>query len=181
MRLNIKRILGAIGITVALGLVALFAYRAQVNYPQSGAANEQYSAPVLISGVQEPAEMRVEPIPAAVLTPPERMLGEAMQQVGNRGGSAPLLPALDRILAKYPDYSDGYVMRLGSLCDGGDRTAILSNVNSALKYVSNSRMGKDSPASLLSMRAKLEHVNGDDSAAMEGLSCHFDNVPFSPH
>ena len=113
--------------------------------------------------------MRVEPIPVAVLTPPERLLGEAMQQAGNKGGPAALVPALDRILAKYPDFSDGYVMRLGSLCDGGDRTAILSNVNNALKYVSNSRTGKDSPGSLLSMRAKVEHANGDAAAAMEDL------------
>jgi hypothetical protein len=53
--------------------------------------------------------MRVDPIPVAVLTPPEQMMGEAMQQAGNKGGPAALLPALDRILAKYPEYSDGYV------------------------------------------------------------------------
>jgi tetratricopeptide (TPR) repeat protein len=169
MRINIKRTLVATGIAVVGGLIALFAYRTQVNHTQSAAAVERHSAPILIPGIQEPAEMRVEPIPVAVLTPPEQMLGEAMQQVGNKGGPAALLPALDRILAKYPDYSDGYVMRLGSLCDGGDRTAILSNVNNALKYVSNSRTGKDSPGSLLSMRAKVEHTNGDDSAAMEDL------------
>ena len=113
--------------------------------------------------------MRVEPIPAAVLTPPEQMLGEAMQQVGNKGGTAALLPALDHILTKYPEWSDGYVMRLGSLCDGNDRKAILANVNSAIKYVSNSSAGKDSLRSLLSMRAKVEHTDGDDAAAMEDL------------
>ena len=56
-----------------------------------------------------------------------------------------------------------------SLCDGNDRTAILANVNNAIKHVSNSRTGKDSLGSLLSMRAKIEHTNGDDAAAMEDL------------
>jgi hypothetical protein len=112
MRINIKPTLGATSIAVALGLVALFAYRAQVNDTQSATASERHSAPILIPGIVEPAEMRVEPNPVAVLTPPERMVGEAMQQVGNNGGPAALLPALDRILAKYPNYSDGYVMRL---------------------------------------------------------------------
>lgn len=94
MRIGIKRILGAVGAVVALGLIALFAYRAQVNHVRSAAARGRHSPPILIPGIQEPAEMRVEPIPVAVLTPPERMLGEAMQQAGNKGGRAALLPAL---------------------------------------------------------------------------------------
>ncbi len=167
LRMNIKRTFVATGILL-VGLIVLFAHLAQVNRTQL-AADKAHSTPILIPGIREPAEMRVEPIPVGVLTPPERMLGKAMQQLGNKDGPAALLPALDRILAKYPDYSDGYVMRLGSLCDGGDRTAILSNVGNALKYVSNSRTGKDSLGSLLSMRAKIEHTNGDDSAAMEDL------------
>ena len=136
MRMNMKRTVGVVGAVVVIGMIVVFAYRAQVNHPQS-ATDERHSPPILIPGVQEPDEMRVEPIPVAVLTPPERLLGEAMQQAGNKGSPAVLMPALDRILAQYPDFSDGYVMRLGSLCDGGDRTAILSNVNNALKYVSN--------------------------------------------
>jgi hypothetical protein len=66
-------------------------------------AVSRHSNPILIPGIQEPEEMRVEPIPVAVLTPPERMPGEAMQQIGNnsgRGFAADLLPAVDRILAK---------------------------------------------------------------------------------
>ena len=168
MRINIKRTLVAAGILL-VGLIWLFAYRAQVNHTQSAAADEQHSAPILIPGIPEPAEMRVDPMPVAVPTPPERMLADAMQQVGNKSDPAALRPALDRIIAKYPDYSDGYIMRLGSLCDGSDRTAILSNVNNALKYLGTSRAFKGSPSSLLSMRAKIEHTNGDDSAAMADL------------
>jgi hypothetical protein len=44
MRINIKRTLGATSIAVALGLVALFAYRAQVNDTQSATASERHSA-----------------------------------------------------------------------------------------------------------------------------------------
>jgi hypothetical protein len=149
----------AIGIALVVGLIAFFAYRARTDHAQSAVAVSEHSEPILIPGIQEPEEMRVEPMPAAVLTPPERMLGDAMQQAGNKGGPNAMRPALDRILAKYPDYSDGYVMRLGSLCEGSDRVAILSDVNSALKYVSDSRVGKNSTGSLLSMRAKVEHSN----------------------
>ncbi len=170
MHIGFKRILGAIGVALALAFIALFAHRAQVNRTSSTGTDELHSAPVLIPGIQEPAEMRVDPIPVVVLSPPERMLGDAMQRVGNKGGPAALLPALDRIIAKYPDYSDGYVMRLGAFCDSSDRVAILSNINNALRYVSNSRTGKNSIGSLLSVRAKIEHTNGDDPAAMEDLN-----------
>ena len=76
--------------------------------------------PILIPGVQEPEEMRVEPFPAASPTPPEQMFAAAMQEVGNTSKPEALLPALDRILNKYPDYSDGYTMRLAALCSGND-------------------------------------------------------------
>jgi hypothetical protein len=73
-------------------------------FPRENARNVIRLPPILTPGIQEPAEMRVDPIPVAVLTPPEQMMGEAMQQAGNKGGPAALLPALDRILAKYPEY-----------------------------------------------------------------------------
>jgi len=113
--------------------------------------------------------MRVEPFPAASLTPPEQMLGAAMQEVGNNSQPDALLPALDRILKKYPDYSDGYTMRLAALCSGNDLKAILFNLNSALRYIGNSRAGKDSRNGLLSMRAKIEHTQGEDSEALKDL------------
>jgi hypothetical protein len=96
------------------------------------------------------------------------MLGEAMESA-DKSDPAALLPALDRILAKYPDYSDGYVMRLGALCAGNDRVAIMADVNSALKFIGTSRVGKDSLGSLLSMQAKVEHCNGNDRAMIDDL------------
>jgi tetratricopeptide (TPR) repeat protein len=166
-----RRLWTIVGIALFLGVIAFFAYRTRVSHTQSASADvPSHSPPVLIPGIQEPEEMRVEAISLIIPSPPERMLGEAIQQAGNdKGGPAALLPALDRILAKYPNYSDGYTMRLGAFCDSGDRAAILANVNKALKYASNSRVGKDSTIELLSMRAKVEHANGDDSAAMDDL------------
>ncbi len=90
---------------------------------------EQSRQLILIPGIQEPEEMRVEPFPTAKhdLTAPERMLGEALQKSDSRN-PATLLPALNRILAQYPDFSDGYVMRAFALCDpGNDRAAQLRN------------------------------------------------------
>src|ERR1700730_7932192 len=136
---------------------------------QTIAAQEQSREPILILGVQEPEEMRVEPfipINDVVPTAPERMLGEAMESAGKRDLAAPL-PALDRILAKYPDYSDGYFIRAFALCTGNDRVASMADIERALKFIDTSRVAKDSLGSLISMRAKLEHTNGDDRAAMD--------------
>jgi tetratricopeptide (TPR) repeat protein len=60
-------------------------------------------------------------------------------------------------------------MRLSSLCEGNDRKAILSDVKNALKFIKNSRTGEDSLISLLSMRAKIEHLDGNDDAAVADL------------
>ena len=60
-------------------------------------------------------------LPKFAPTEPERMLGDAMKQTQGNNDPNALLPALNRILAKYPDYGDGYAMRLGSLCSGKDR------------------------------------------------------------
>jgi tetratricopeptide (TPR) repeat protein len=126
-------------------------------------------APILIPGVQEPEEMRVEPFPAHVLTQPETMLAEAMNGLKDEKSPDALLPALNKILAKYPNYGDGYTLRLISLCNGNDRAAILSDVNNALKYESRLDNSKETHASMLSMRAKIEHDEGDDVAAMRDL------------
>jgi hypothetical protein len=86
--------------------------------------------------------MRVEPMPISLRTSPERMLDDAMAHVDVKGYPGNLLPALDSILAKYPDYLDGYLRRLDVVCDGSDQAAILSNINNALKYVDRSQSGK---------------------------------------
>jgi tetratricopeptide (TPR) repeat protein len=114
--------------------------------------------------------MRAEPFPVtnSVPTAPEQMLAEAMKGVGSNRPEA-LLPALNQVLAKYPDFSDAYLMRLGALCEGNDLVAISSDVNNAIKYLASSRVGNTSLSSLLSMRAKIEHANRDDRAAIEDL------------
>jgi hypothetical protein len=106
-----------LALLLAVGAVLVYRYRPQTHHTQSGVA-DTHPEPILVPGVAEPEEMRVEPFPTFVPTEPERMLGDAMKET--RGNSDPnaLLPALNRILAKYPDYGDGYVMRLGSLCNG---------------------------------------------------------------
>jgi tetratricopeptide (TPR) repeat protein len=124
----------------------------------------------LIPGVQEPDEMRVEPFPVnnVVLTAPELMLGEAIESA-DKSDPAALLPALNQILAKYPDYSDGYVARSFALCGGNDRAAIMSSIGSALKFIGTSRTGKDSIGSLLALQAKMEYANEDFAAAINDL------------
>ena len=87
-------------------------------------AGEQPRAPILIPNVQEPEEMRVAPFPKnnTVLTPADRMLGEA---ITNGKNAQAMLPALNRVIASYPEHAPAYVMRLGALCEGSDKDAVL--------------------------------------------------------
>jgi hypothetical protein len=94
-------------------------------------------------------------------------MNEAMQQVSGNSEPATLLPALNSILAKYPDFAVGYIARLASLCQSKNQAAILSDISSAQHYLGGFHEGDDYLASLLSMRAKIEHLAGDDSKARE--------------
>jgi hypothetical protein len=126
--------------------------------------------PILIRGIQEPDELRVEPLPSTqmVLTPAERMLAEAMQGADKSDPNA-LLPALNRILTSYPEFAEGYVLRLGALCGTNDPAAILSDIDNSIKFAGASHPLKDSRVSLLSMRAKIEYATGHYDAAMNDL------------
>jgi tetratricopeptide (TPR) repeat protein len=149
----------------AVGLLGFFTYRTYTT--QSGIdAAQRHREPILISGVKEPKEMLVEPLPVYVPTARDRMLGEALES----GDTASRRRALDRVIAKYPDYPDAYVMLLGILCNGHEIEPVVSDLNNALKFMDRSRPGLSKLfGSLLSMRAKIEHANGDYSAAMNDL------------
>ena len=88
-----------LALLLASAAILVYRYRGHMERPQ-GQVAEVHREPILIPGVTEPEEMRVEPFPVFVPTEPERMLGEAMKEI--RGNSDPnaLLPALNRILAK---------------------------------------------------------------------------------
>ena len=135
---------------IILGLFA-FACGCQTCNAQSAISDDGHKAPILLPDIEEPAEMRVPSFPTAQLRPEERALGEALEKVHD---ASELRAAIDPVLAQYPDYSDVYVMRLSSLCEGNDRKAILSDVKNALKFIKNSRTGEDSLISLLSMRRR---------------------------
>jgi tetratricopeptide (TPR) repeat protein len=111
--------------------------------------------------------MRVEPRLAAVPTEPEKLLAAETKGGAKMSDPAVLLPALNRVLTQFPDYSDGYAIRAGLLCSEGDRAAILADINSALEHRDNSRVEKS--AGLFSMRAKIEHLNGNDDDALAEL------------
>jgi hypothetical protein len=135
-------------------------------------AAEQPRAPILIPNIQEPEEMRVAPYPGsdAVLTPADRMLGEAMTN-GNNDANA-MLPAINRVVASYPEYAPAYVMRLGALCEGSDKDAVLSDINNALKFGSSkvfSETMKQSVGSFYGMRANVEYLKGDYAGAITDL------------
>lgn len=157
-----------LALLIAVAAFLVFRYWPHKQHPKNSVA-QTHPEPILVPGVAEPDEMRVEPFPKFAPTEPERMLGDAMKQTQGNNDPNALLPALNRILAKYPDYGDGYAMRLGSLCSGKDRAAILSDIKNALKYNASSENAKETQAAMLSMKAKLEHDGGDDAAAMRDL------------
>src|ERR1700677_407187 len=105
---DMARFLKSIALVVLLAVIAALIYRVYSKHGHDSVSVNLHRVPILIPGIQEPDELRVEPFPAYVPTEPERMLGEAMKQ--NQGINNPdaLLPALNRILSKYPDYADGY-------------------------------------------------------------------------
>src|SRR5437867_3046191 len=152
--------------------VGFFMYRAYVSKPQVGVEAETRRKPILISGIEEPEEMRVEPFPVATLSESERMLRDEMQAVKDNNDPNALLPGLNRILKAFPDYSDGYMMRVASLCRGQDRAAILSDIDNALKFADTSRVvakdRRDLHAALLSIRAKLKYP-ASDNGSLEDL------------
>src|ERR1019366_7336074 len=154
-----------IALALLIAVIAVLTYRVYPKHRHDSVSEQLHRDPILLPGIQEPQEMRVEPFPAYVPTEPEQMVGQAMKETQGNSSPDSLLPALNRILSKYPDYADGYVLRLGSLCNGKDRAAILSDINSALKYEGSSDSAKETHASMLSMKAKVEHDDGDDAAA----------------
>jgi tetratricopeptide (TPR) repeat protein len=136
-------------------------------------AAEQPHAPILIPNVQEPEEMRVAPFPKpnADLTPADRMLGEALN-ANDRNDIHAMLPAINRVIASYPEYAAGYVFRLGVLCDGSDKDAVLSDVNNAIKFADSSRAFGEKVkdiGSFYGMRAKIEYLKGDYNGAVADL------------
>lgn len=130
----------------------------------------KHREPVLIPGIQEPDEMRVEPLPVAdvALTAPQRMLADAMKNIGSDKPAA-LMLAVNQILTKFPDFADGYVMRLATRCEGTDLAATASDIDSAIKYRTDALAGATSLPALLSMKAKIEFSNRDEKAAIEDL------------
>src|SRR5262249_12383076 len=115
---------------------------------------------------------RVPPFPTSnvVLTPADRMLGEAIKV---KNDVYAMLPAINRVIAAYPEYAPAYVMRLAALCEGNDKDAILSDINNALKFSESSQAFgeslKQSFGSLYGMRAKIEYLKGDYIGAISDL------------
>ena len=137
-------------------------------------ADEQSPAPILIPNVQEPEEMRLVPLSMrnAVLTPADHLLEEAIQ--ANKSDAHAMLPAIDRIIASYPEHAPAYVMRLGELCEGSDKDAIHSDITNALKFFAgpetfSSKTLRQSAGPLYGMRAKIKYLEGDYTGALSDL------------
>jgi tetratricopeptide (TPR) repeat protein len=156
-----------LGFSLAL-YVFWSAFALTVTIASPSFAEQPQRPPILISGIQEPDEMRVAPVSLGSpdLTAPERELAEATKNFTKMDDPNALL-ALNQILSKYPEFADGYLFRLGLLCDRNDRQAATSDINNAIKYAASSRIKQ--PLALLSMRAKLTFANGSYAGVMNFL------------
>ena len=110
--------------------------------------------------------MRVEPLQSNKVEPPAplRELAEATNNFSKKN-LPEWLPVLDRILAKYPDFPEGYVFRVGALCEINDRRRAISDINSALKFKDSSQPIKSG----LFAGTGLRHVAARSVGMMAGF------------
>jgi tetratricopeptide (TPR) repeat protein len=128
--------------------------------------------PILIPGVDEPEELRVEPIPFPSLSPQMRMLSQAMESK-NHGD---WLQALNHVIQKYPRYGDAYAIRATLLCEGsGNGVAVMNDIESANRY--GTEMLSDKPDMFVPIKAKIAHSNGNNTAAIAELFQYISKHP----
>jgi tetratricopeptide (TPR) repeat protein len=137
---------------------------------------EAHQKPILIAGVNEPEEMRVEPKAVPVITPADRAIGEVLKKFNGKSNPAELPKLMYPIVAAYPNNGNARLLRLSGLCEiptSADR-AILSDIEVAIK--NPPEHDATSIGSLLAMRAKLAHDAGNDEKAMDDLEAATDAV-----
>ena len=131
---------------------------------------------IVIPGVAEPGEMLVPPYPKTVKGPAILELAGLMK--ANKETATPSLDEIDQVLNHHPDFALGHLMKAGLLCMSGDRRQIPSEIDAVLKYPDQTREFDDfKPGMYLSLKAEVEHEEGDDTAALADLSRAIDADP----
>jgi tetratricopeptide (TPR) repeat protein len=158
-------------IVAVLGLIGgstLVYYEITNRRPTANPA-DLHRPPILVAGVTEPDELRVEPLAPPTPNAADRALGEAFQKLGSKNATTDILNLVNPLLASYPDYADGYVLRVGALCQlsTSNHTAIISDIDAAIKY--HPRAESSSVGNLLAMKAKIEYADDEDGRAMADL------------
>lgn len=153
-------------------LTAGLAYYAIKNHrpaaaSQTVAAAEVHRSPILVAGVNEPEEMRVEPKAVPIISPVDRAIGDVLKRLN--GNPAELPKLMGPIVAAYPNNGNVRSLRLSGLCEipTSSEGAILSDIEVAIRNPPEHDV--TSIGSLLAMRAKLEHDAGKDAKAMDDL------------
>jgi tetratricopeptide (TPR) repeat protein len=127
--------------------------------------------PILIPGIEEPEELRVVPVPFPNPSPEMRMVGQAIESKNQKDW----LPALNRVVEKYPHFGDAYAMRATLLCEGGNRVAVMNDIESANRY--GAQMLSDKSDMFVPIKAKIEHSNGNDTTAIAELFQYISKHP----
>ena len=158
-------------IAAVLGLLAVsaIAYYAITSRRVPSKPPDPPRLPISVAGVNEPVELRVEPVPLPVLSPGEQALSDELKKPLPPNTKLDMIAVVNRVLKSHPDYGDGYAMRIAGLCDvpATKPEAIVSDINSAIKYGINPE--STSPGDLLSFRARLEYSKGQFQAALTDL------------
>lgn len=160
-----RRIAGFVAVICASGA----AYYALTNRKPVVKPPDGPHPPILVVGVNEPDELRVEPFPLPVLTPPEQAFADQLRKPTSPNAKFDMLAMINPILKSYPDYGDGYAMRVTALCEAPATkpAAIISDIDSAIKY--HAKPESASTAELLSFRARLEYAAGQSGSAVTDL------------
>jgi len=154
---------------IAVVCVAGAAYYGLKHRPPTAKPLDGPRPPILVAGVNEPDELRVEPFPLPVLTPPEQAFADELRKPKVPNAKFDMLALVNPVLKSYPDYGDGYAMRATALCEvpATKPADIISDINSAIKY--HAKPENASSGELLSIRARLEYAAGQSDSAMTDL------------
>ena len=154
-RLTAMATRGRMAALIGIIVVSALAYYAIANRQPPVKQVDLPRAPILVAGIDEPEELRVEPTPLPVLTPAEQAFANELRKPTPPNAKRDVVALINPILKSFPEYGDGYAMRMQSLCyvNATKAESIVSDINFAIKY--HAKQEGVSPVELLRVHATI--------------------------
>jgi tetratricopeptide (TPR) repeat protein len=124
---------------------------------------------IKIGGVSEPPELTGDTKVVTKATPAEKQLMEIVGHMKDKDETKSVLPALNRLIAQYPDYSDAYFLRATSeacVLDSHDFGSIATDIEAAM---SRSGVSIYNTTDYYSLLGKVEMEKAEFGQAMNDL------------